>query len=272
MLKVAAARVTAHHPAPGSTRGGVRDRVVRSHPRSREPPVMTLDLTTRNPPRRPPLLQRDPSGPAAACSRAVGLGGATVVVAGTGALSYRVYDTAVLDPGSGTAYRPVAAVARHARAARRGRARAVLAASPHNTQPWIFGVGADAIDVFVDPARGTGTVDPFGREQYVGLGCALENLVLGCRARGLEPHGDAAARTAPTAPGSRTSSLVRRATDASPLYDAIGDRHTNRGPYDGRPVPARTARRSGRRRPGLPGSRCSWIADPDAEGAHGSSC
>ena len=38
--------------------------------------------------------------------RAFGLGAATVVVAGTGLLSYRVFDTAVLDPGGGQAYEP----------------------------------------------------------------------------------------------------------------------------------------------------------------------
>lgn len=38
--------------------------------------------------------------------RALGLGGATTVVAGTGGLSYRVYDTAALSPGRGDAYNP----------------------------------------------------------------------------------------------------------------------------------------------------------------------
>ena len=63
----------------------------------------------------------------------------------------------------------------------------MLAASPHNTQPWIFEVGDDTIDVFLDDSRTTGAVDPLGREQHIGLGCALENLVLGCLARGLRP-------------------------------------------------------------------------------------
>jgi hypothetical protein len=168
--------------------------------------------------------------------RAFGLGAATVVVAGTGALSYRVFDTAVLNPLSGDAYEPwqrwhsdpgpVGAVAA-----------AILAASPHNTQPWIFAVSPNAIDVFVDASRTTGAVDPLRREQYVGLGCAVENLLLGCQARGLLPT----ATLLPDGPdGTRVAhvELTAGAPTPSPLYDAIGDRHTNRGPYDGRSVAA----------------------------------
>ena len=38
--------------------------------------------------------------------RGLAFGGATVAVAGTGLLSYRVYDSAVLDPGGGPAHDP----------------------------------------------------------------------------------------------------------------------------------------------------------------------
>jgi hypothetical protein len=170
--------------------------------------------------------------------RTVGLGGATVLVAGTGVLSYRVYDSAALNPGSGPAYDPwtqwrdlpgpLGAVAC-----------AVLAASPHNTQPWAFALDGDLIDVYVDRSRTTGAVDPLGREQYVGLGCAVENLMLGADARGLVPN----LQWLPDGPdGDRVAAETLGSGGGVPsaAYDAIGDRHTNRGPYTSRPVPART--------------------------------
>jgi len=65
----------------------------------------------------------------------------------------------------------------------------MLAASPPNTQPWTFHVTDTAIDVSADPTRTIGTVEPLLREQHIGLGYALENLALGCAARGLRPTG-----------------------------------------------------------------------------------
>jgi len=198
--------------------------------------------------------------------RAFGLGAATVAVAGAGALSYRVFDTAVLDPQEGDATEPWRSW-RDAPGPAGAIAAAVLAASPHNTQPWIFGLDRQAIDVYVDSSRSTGTVDALGREQYVGVGCAVENLVLGCRARGLEPtvtllpDGAGDPRVAHVA-------LSDGPAESSPLYDAIGERHTNRGPYDGRPVPAELLT-SLVDPSGLPGLTAHWITDPAPRAALG---
>ena len=35
----------------------------------------------------------------------------------------------------------------------------VLAANPHDTQPWLFGVRANAIDIFADLSRNLGAMD-----------------------------------------------------------------------------------------------------------------
>ena len=62
---------------------------------------------------------------------------------------------------------------------------AILAANPHDTQPWLFEVDENAITLFADRARNLGTFDPFRREMHLGLGAAMENLVLAARAFGL---------------------------------------------------------------------------------------
>ncbi|MET3808622.1 hypothetical protein ABIB25_005652 [Nakamurella sp. UYEF19] len=109
-------------------------------------------------------------------------------------------------------------------------AAAILAANPHNTQPWLFHVAADRIEVFADSTRVMPAVDPFDREHHVGLGCALENLTLGLTARGFSTS----VTLLPT-PGDQTHlatvSFVSAEPIVSPLYDAIGNRHSNRGPY-----------------------------------------
>ena len=117
---------------------------------------------------------------------------------------------------------------------------AILAANAHNAQPWLFEVGGSRIDLFVDRSRNIGAIDPFSREMYIGLGCALENLLLAARARGYEYRITLAPdRSDPThaarvslSPGSKPKNK-----EVSPLYEAIPMRHTNRYPYDtSRPV------------------------------------
>jgi hypothetical protein len=55
---------------------------------------------------------------------------------------------------------------------------ATLAASPHNSQPWRFSVTTNEILVHADFSRKLGAMDPFEREMFIGLGCALENIAI----------------------------------------------------------------------------------------------
>lgn len=111
---------------------------------------------------------------------------------------------------------------------------ATLAANGHNTQPWLFRLTGDTIDILPDPGRRTPVVDPDGHHVFVSLGCAAENLVIAARATSHTceiddvPTGDRAARIV-LSPGP-----VR----PDPLFDAIPLRQSTRTDYDGRAVPA----------------------------------
>jgi nitroreductase len=61
---------------------------------------------------------------------------------------------------------------------------AILAASPHNTQPWLFKVTNSSIELYIDTNRNVGALDPYLREEHIGMGCALKNLMLAAAARG----------------------------------------------------------------------------------------
>lgn len=190
--------------------------------------------------------------------RGIGVGAATVVVAGAGALSYRVYDNGVLDPGAGAAYDPWS----HWRddPSRLGAVgAAILAANPHNSQPWTFRVQGSVVDVFTDATRRTGTLDPLQREHLIGMGCAVENLVLAAGARGFR----AAVRLLPDS-GDPTHvaavALTPGPVITSPLSESIGARHSNRGPYTAAAVPAPVIAALDAHTAGLDGVRVRWFA------------
>ena len=71
----------------------------------------------------------------------------------------------------------------------------VIAANPHDTQPWLFAVGDDAIEIYADTSRNLGAMDAFLREMHLGLGCAIENMLTAAGANGY-------AAQLETAPGS----------------------------------------------------------------------
>jgi nitroreductase len=170
-----------------------------------------------------------------------GAGFVTVVIVGG---VWRAYDQGVFSVGAGPAYEPW----ENWRNANNGPLilvqAAILAASPHNTQPWLFKVTNSSITLHIDTQRNVGALDPYLREEHIGIGCALENLILAASANGyatrvtlqsgkLEPI--------PADPKPRLLARVDLASgkrDVSTLYDAIPLRHTNRGPYDPRkPIP-----------------------------------
>jgi hypothetical protein len=115
----------------------------------------------------------------------------------------------------------------------------VIAANPHDTQPWLFAVGDDAIEVYADTSRHLGAMDAYIREMHLGLGCAIENMLTAAGANGY------AAQLA-TAPGSLIDLTERKgpvlaarlrlqriaAAAPEPRYAAIPLRHTNRYAYD----------------------------------------
>ena len=163
--------------------------------------------------------------------RILKIAGATVVVAG-GALAWRAFDQGVFSAGTGAAYDPW----------RNWDARAptgllhlvhaaILAANPHNSQPWMFNVTDNTIDVYADTRRNIGAIDPSLRELIMGIGCALENLLIAAAHDGYATN--VALLPDPGNPAHAAQIQLVCATPApSDLYDAIPKRHTNRGPYD----------------------------------------
>jgi nitroreductase len=168
--------------------------------------------------------------------RLTGLGLGTLAVAGAGALGYRAYDQGVLEVGHGPAYDPWRSWD-DGEGLRALLGAAILAPSPHNAQPWLFGVGRGRVDLFADHTRSTGAVDPFGRELHVGLGAALENLALAAEANGRSPSVALLPRGSGPDHVARVD-LAPAAARRSALYSQIPRRHTNRYPFvQGKAVP-----------------------------------
>jgi nitroreductase len=165
-------------------------------------------------------------------------GAGAVSILAAGGLVWRAHDQGVLAPGAGPAYEPWTAWRSDAAAGPLGLVRAgILAANPHNTQPWLFRVTDTRIELYADTTRGLGAFDPYLREMHIGLGCALENMSRAARVAGYEPAVALAAGPlgAPAGPPRPAPVATLELHPARPRPDALAAaiprRHTDRGAY-----------------------------------------
>src|SRR5689334_7917272 len=110
---------------------------------------------------------------------------------------------------------------------------ATAAPSLHNSQPWLFHIDNDHVDVYADQKRQLEVLDPAGRELLISVGAAVFTLRLAMQHRGYRPD-------LSLFPEEAEPSLVARVTAGPPatptrdvdrLAAAIPYRHTNRWPF-----------------------------------------
>jgi len=131
---------------------------------------------------------------------------------------------------------------------------AARAPSLHNTQPWRFKVGEDAIELYADRRRQL-PEDPAGREMLISCGAALYGLRLAVRSLGHRPEVDLLPGRArsrrplapvppdPVPPDPVPLARVRLGAaepitpEEQKLLAAVLHRHTHRGPFEPGPLP-----------------------------------
>lgn len=138
--------------------------------------------------------------------------------------------------GSGEAYAPWQYPGGELDPGRRVAWAGLLAASPHNTQPWLWKIMSDRVELYADHRQGLGPMDPLGRELYIGLGAAVENASRAATVIGRPGP----VELLPGADPDLVATLVlgNGPLQVDPLEAAIPDRHTHRGAYlDEAPLP-----------------------------------
>ncbi len=110
---------------------------------------------------------------------------------------------------------------------------AIAAPSGHNAQPWLFkSLQGDCILVMPDKSRRLPVLDPFDRELFISLGCAVENMCIAATIHGMQ-----ASVVYEVDKGVSVSFAHSKSVVASPLLGAIYKRHTNRNVFDGTELP-----------------------------------
>lgn len=115
---------------------------------------------------------------------------------------------------------------------------AILAPSTHNTQPWLFKLVDDGIELYADKTRTLPIVDPDARELIISCGAALFNLKLAIRYFGFQDLVD-------IFPEPQQPDLLARigighrllaSYETKLLFQALQKRRTNRQPFAEKPL------------------------------------
>lgn len=118
---------------------------------------------------------------------------------------------------------------------------AVLAPSSHNSQPWLFKMIPDGVELYADRTRALPVVDSEDRELTISCGAALFHLRLALRRFGYRDN----VKTLPDRDDAdllariKISKNHRTNAKEKALFDAIVKRRTNRMPFQSRPIPDR---------------------------------
>lgn len=116
---------------------------------------------------------------------------------------------------------------------------AILAPSSHNSQPWLFRLVGNTLELRADRSRALPVVDPEDRELVISCGAALFQLLVALRHFGNEPvwerfpdirDVDLLARV-------RLAGAHERTAEDDALFRAIFARHTYRAPFEERCLP-----------------------------------
>ncbi len=116
---------------------------------------------------------------------------------------------------------------------------AILAPSPHNTQPWLFRINVNDVELFADRRRALRVVDPLDRELTLACGAALYNLRVATEYFGRGYAVD-------LLPDPQHANLLARLTlrlhaetssEDVLSFHALTQRRTNREPFRPDPVP-----------------------------------
>lgn len=140
---------------------------------------------------------------------------------------------------------------------------AVLAPSGHNTQPWLFRVRGDRLELLADRTRALPVVDPVDRALVISCGAALANLLVAAERFGM----DASVTLLPDAGEPDLLAVVRSigarpATSDPALFRAITKRRTTRRAFESTPVPETVLASAGAQSASC-GVRLHWILDSE---------